>query len=102
MMARIIVVFHAYIGCRSINKNGSIKLFFPGSKSVVGTIIDSFKKARIRQIIVVTGGYRDEVEAEVAKFNAEIVFNPDFKNGEMIRSFQVGMSILNPECSGVL
>ena len=81
---------------------GQSKIILPwGSKSVVGTIIDSFKKTRIRQIIVVTGGYRDEVEAEVAKFNAEIVFNPDFKNGEMIRSFQVGMSILNPECSGV-
>ena len=48
---------------------GQSKMVLPWRDStVVGCVISAFQKARIDQIIVVTGGYRDLVEKEIDKY----------------------------------
>ena len=80
---------------------GRSKIILPwGNTTVIGSIISSFQRAGIQQLIIVTGGYREQVEAEVHKFGVETVFNPDFSNGEMIRSLQMGLLKLNRDCDG--
>jgi molybdenum cofactor cytidylyltransferase len=78
------------------------KIVLPwGDKTVIGTILSAYKAAGITKIVVVTGGYRDLVEAEVHKYKVEIVFNPDFSNGEMSRSLQTGLDCISKEFSGI-
>jgi molybdenum cofactor cytidylyltransferase len=71
------------------------KIVLPwGKGTVIGKIISSFRESGVEEIIVVTGGYRDLVEAEVAKYGVKTVFNPDFANGSMILSLQFGLNQL--------
>ena len=78
------------------------KIVLPwGERTVIGTIITSFLNAGLKQIIVVTGGYRELVEAEVDNYGVEKIFNPKFENGEMAVSLQTGLSKMAPDCNGV-
>jgi molybdenum cofactor cytidylyltransferase len=78
------------------------KIVLPwGKKTVIGTILSSFQDAGIRQIVVVTGGYRELVEAEVAKYRVEAIYNPKFANGEMALSLKTGLSKISSNCDGV-
>jgi molybdenum cofactor cytidylyltransferase len=62
--------------------------------TVIGEIITAFLGAGVKKIIVVSGGYRSEVEHELSNFPVEIVYNPDYANGEMIDSLKIGISSL--------
>lgn len=78
------------------------KIVLPwGERTVIGTIITSFLNAGLKQIIVVTGGYRELVEAEVDNYGVEKIFNPKFENGEMAVSLQTGLSKIASDCNGV-
>ncbi len=71
------------------------KLVLPwGDHTILGTVITSFQKAEMGEIVVVTGGYREVVEKEAAKYHVETVFNKDFENGEMADSLKTGLSFL--------
>jgi molybdenum cofactor cytidylyltransferase len=72
-----------------------------GRTTVLGQVIDIFKGAGIEDILVVTGGARELVEALVGT-SARIVFNPGFEEGEMLSSIQVGLAELKPETEAVL
>ncbi len=78
---------------------GQPKMVLPwGDTTVVGRVLDVLIAAEIDKIFVVTGGNREEVnKAIVGKYTSNkvhIVFNPDYENGEMLRSIQVGLSAL--------
>jgi molybdenum cofactor cytidylyltransferase len=71
------------------------KLVMPwGNSTVIGKIIRSFLKAGVKRIVVVTGGYRVEVEHELARYPVETVYNPDYENGEMTDSLKIGIDAL--------
>jgi len=71
------------------------KLVMPwGNSTVIGKITRSFLKAGVKRIVVVTGGYRAEVEHELASYPVELVYNPDYGNGEMIDSLKIGIDAL--------
>lgn len=71
------------------------KLVLPwGENTILGTVITSFQKAGMGEIVVVTGGYREVVEKEAARYHVESVFNKDFENGEMADSLKTGLSFL--------
>ena len=77
------------------------KIVLPwGDKTVIGTIISAFEQAGVKKIVVVTGGYREEVEREITKFNVTSIFNPNFKNGEMSFSLQKGLDEITNEFDG--
>lgn len=71
------------------------KIILPwGNTTVIGRIIQEFQKGGVKEVVVVTGGYRDEVEAEAIKQGAQVIFNPLFENGEMIDSLKIGLSFI--------
>jgi molybdenum cofactor cytidylyltransferase len=72
-----------------------------GRTTVLGQVIDIFKGAGIEDILVVTGGARELVEALVGT-SARIVFNPGFEEGEMLSSIQVGLEEVKPRTGAVL
>lgn len=81
---------------------GQPKMLLPwGKTTILGQVIDIFKAAGIEDILVVTGGAREEVEALVGN-SARTVFNPDFAEGEMLSSVQAGLAGLQPETEAVL
>jgi len=71
---------------------GQPKMLLPwGKTTVLEQVVSTFKVAGVDEIIVITGGDREQVEALVGD-SAQTVFNPDFAKGEMLSSVQVGLA----------
>jgi molybdenum cofactor cytidylyltransferase len=81
---------------------GQPKMLLPwGKTTVLGQVIDVFKAAGIEDILVVTGGAKELVEALVGT-SARTVFNPGFAEGEMLSSIQAGLTEVKPGTEAVL
>ena len=81
---------------------GKPKMLLPwGKVTVLEKVIATFKATGVEDVLVVTGGVREHVEALVGK-SARCVFNPDYAGGEMLSSVQVGITELKPEAESVL
>jgi molybdenum cofactor cytidylyltransferase len=87
---------------------GKPKMLLPWGKStVLGQVISTLGQALADaqtspfEIVVVTGGWRDAVEAEVLQLAqslpVRVIFNPLFEAGEMMSSMRVGLAGLGPE-----
>lgn len=71
---------------------GRPKLILPwGKKTVIESVVNELLRAGITQIIVVTGGSHDLVEANLRSYPVRIVFNPDYSTGEMMESLNIGL-----------
>ena len=70
--------------------------------TVIGQVVDVLLAAAMDDILVVTGGARDRVESALADKSVRTVFNPDFANGEMLRTLQVGLAALDPALHATL
>ncbi len=80
---------------------GRPKLVLPwGGTTVLGQVVATFATAGIEDILVVTGGGRIQVEAEVARlagqYPVRAIFNTGFEHGGMLSSIQVGLEALGP------
>ncbi len=74
-----------------------------GATVMVRRVVDVLAEGGVDKVVVVTGHARAEVEAAVAGSAARTVFNPDFTNGSMLTSLQVGLKALAaPTSEGVL
>lgn len=81
---------------------GQPKMLLPwGEMTVLEKVIFTFKTAGVDDILVITGGDRQKVEALVGN-SARCAFNPDYAAGEMLSSVQVGLVELEPEVEAVL
>jgi CTP:molybdopterin cytidylyltransferase MocA len=76
---------------------GASKLTLPWKSG--GTIIEAvvalLRQGGVDRILVVVGGERQAIEAVLAKSGVELVENPDFAEGEMLSSIQVGLRALD-------
>lgn len=71
---------------------GEPKMLMPWGKStVLQTVISTFQASGIKDILVVTGGARQQIEGLIGK-TVQTVFNEEYKNGEMLSSIQLGVS----------
>jgi molybdenum cofactor cytidylyltransferase len=82
------------------SRMGQPKLLLPwGGTTVLGQVVSTFSSAGVEEIIVVTGGAREQVEQMVARlavdFPVRAVFNPEYKHGEMLSSIQAGLAALD-------
>jgi len=77
---------------------GQPKMLLPwGADTVLAHVISVFQKAGIEDILVVTGGAREQVEAHLERHaKVRAVFNPDYEQGEMLGSIQLGLAGLSP------
>ena len=81
---------------------GEPKMLMPWGKStVLQTVISTFQAAGINDILVVTGGTRQQVESLVGK-TVQTIFNEAYEKGEMLSSIQVGLSVKMHEASAAL
>ena len=92
VLARVVAMFAAGLSGSPGSSNG------PGSPEPSGK--------NDAGIIVVTGGARELVEAEVGRLACEFpvraVYNPDYAHGGMLSSIQVGLTALGPGCQAAL
>jgi molybdenum cofactor cytidylyltransferase len=74
---------------------GQPKMLLPwGSTTVLGQVISTYRAAGVGQVLVVTGGARQQVEAIAHRAGASSVFNESYANGEMLASLQLGLRSL--------
>lgn len=74
---------------------GRPKMSLPwGDETVLTHVISVFKKAGVEDILVVTGGAREEVEEFVSDLGVRTVYNREFEKGEMLSSIQCGLHAL--------
>ncbi|MBI5944198.1 MAG: nucleotidyltransferase family protein [Chloroflexi bacterium] len=76
---------------------GQPKLLLPwGNTSVLGKVIETIQSAGIEDILVVTGGAKDEVEQLIANYKVRGTHNQDYASNEMLESIQLGLQELLP------
>ena len=76
---------------------GRPKMLLPwGETTVLGQVIETIQRAGIADILLITGGAREEVDVIAEKYGTQTVFNEDFANGEMLYSIQVGLRFISP------
>ncbi len=74
---------------------GQPKMLLPwGGSTVLGHVLTVLQAAEVDDILVVTGGAREQVEAVAREHNARTVFNADYARGEMLSSIQMGLRLL--------
>jgi len=81
---------------------GQPKMLLPwGETTVLEKVIATFKSAEIDDVLVITGGNREQVERLVGD-SARALFNPNYAENEMLRSVQVGLEGIPPGVEAVL
>jgi len=70
--------------------------------TVIGRVVSVLLDASLDDVLVVTGGARNDVENALAGMPVNIIFNPGFDNGEMMQSLRIGLSALHKEINAVL
>jgi len=68
---------------------------------VLGKVIETLKAAGMEDLLVVTGGAREQVETIVGG-SAQVVFNVEYSNSEMLDSIQCGLGAIKPEAQAAL
>jgi molybdenum cofactor cytidylyltransferase len=86
---------------------GQPKLILPwGDTTVLGQVVTTFASAGIEEILVVTGGARQQVEGLVTRlaetYPVRVCFNPNHSSGGMLSSIQAGLAALGPEVCAAL
>jgi molybdenum cofactor cytidylyltransferase len=81
---------------------GQPKMLLPwGETTVLGQVVNTFKAAGVEDLLVITGGAKEQVETLVGD-SAQTRFNPNYADGEMLSSLMVGLAEVKPEVEAVL
>jgi molybdenum cofactor cytidylyltransferase len=82
---------------------GAPKLALPwGGTTIIRHVVDVLSESGLDQVLVVTGGAHAQVTAALHGTATRLAFNPDFENGEMLSSVQVGLRSLPSHISAAL
>jgi len=86
---------------------GTPKMLLPwGQTTVLGQVVATIAQAGIAEIVIVTGGARQAVEAEADRLSNEFVLrcvhNPQSEAGDMLSSLQCGLASLSPHVESAL
>jgi molybdenum cofactor cytidylyltransferase len=82
---------------------GAFKLTLPwGGATVIEQVANTLIDAGLREIVVVTGHRRGEVQAALAGKHVTCVFNPNYATGEMLSSIQTGIAAIGAGSVAVL
>jgi molybdenum cofactor cytidylyltransferase len=65
-----------------------------GGKPMVRHVVEVLTEAALTPVIVVIGHQRAAVEQALAGTPAQAIFNPDYADGSMLRSLQVGLQYM--------
>ena len=82
---------------------GRPKMLLPwGQSTVIEQVITTFLKAGIEDLIVVTGGAREQVENVINPYPVRKVYNKDHAAGEMLSSIQCALRVMKDESEATL
>ena len=82
---------------------GQPKMLLPwGNLTVIEHVVTTFLTAGIRDVLVVTGGEREQVEKAIAVYPVRSVPNADYENGQMLSSLQRGLGAMSGEGQAAL
>jgi len=82
---------------------GQPKMLLPwGDATVLGQVISVFEKSGVEDIFVVVGAAREQVEPMIDQYNAVIVHNEAYPNGEMLSSLQCGLHAMPSQAQATL
>ncbi len=83
---------------------GEPKLILPWGKShtVISRVVDVLYNAGANPIVVVTGGAHTDISTALQGHPATCVVNPQYENGSMLTSLQVGLAALPADVSACL
>lgn len=82
---------------------GQPKMLLPwGETIVLGQVISVLKSGGVEDIVTVTGGFQEKVEAVAREFGSHVVFNEEYANNEMLSSIQYGLRSLKAEAEAAL
>ena len=74
---------------------GQPKMLLPwGETTVLGQVIETVQRAGVEEILVVTGGAREQVEEIVRRYAVSSRQNAEYERGEMLSSVQAGLRAL--------
>lgn len=74
---------------------GAPKMLLPwGNSTVVRRISEMLCQTDVSEVVVVSGMYYSEIAAELGDLQVQVVYNPDYQNGEMLSSFQAGIQFI--------
>src|SRR5215208_833230 len=82
---------------------GQPKMLLPWGKfTVLEHVIITFLNSGIKEITVVTGGARQQVEDKIAQYPVQRVYNDAYARSEMLSSLQRGLRAISPEAQATL
>ena len=89
------------------SRMGQPKLIMPwGQGTVLAQVVGTFAQAGIVDIVVVTGGAREQVEDALADLSGRVpvrpVYNPNFADNGMLSSIKTGLVAQNSRTRAVL
>lgn len=95
-------VYAVVLAAGESKRMGQPKMLLPwGRNTVLETVLAVLQAGGVTEILVVTGGARQQVEALVGE-KARTVHNPNFSRGEMLSSLQTGLSTLGTDAQAAL
>lgn len=85
------------------NRMGTPKMVLPwGDKTVIEHVVCQLAEAGVEDVVVITGSTRQPVEEALKEQKVRTVFNPDYANGEMLVSLQVGIRSMQADTTAFL
>ena len=82
---------------------GQPKMILPwGNQTVIGHVVSVLQTSGVQSITVVTGGTANLVETALASYPVTSVFNPNYSNGDMLFSIQIGLASLSIDVQAAL
>lgn len=82
---------------------GRPKMLLPwGNSTVIERVITTFLEAGVQDILVVTGGAREEVERAIDAYPVRRLYNENHASAEMLSSIQKGLQALPEEAQSAL
>lgn len=82
---------------------GQPKMLLPwGDHTVIEHVVASFLNGGIKDILVVTGGAKSQVETALANYSVRIKHNPEYASGEMLSSLQQAIRNMPGETQAAL
>lgn len=73
-----------------------------GEVTVIEHLLSILKECLVDEILIVTGFEHTAIEKQLVNKSVNLVFNPNFNNGEMLDSIHAGLKSVSPETDAVL
>jgi molybdenum cofactor cytidylyltransferase len=85
------------------SRMGVQKLLLPWKgKTVIETVVDTLIHSRVNEIVVVTGRDAEQMAISLKSKPVQIIYNPDFADGNMVTSLRSGLKALRNRVDAIL